>query len=136
MKRMIALAAVWLGVGGAAPPPPTDMALWRLDCGTVFVSDLDVFSDTYAYSGKTKTLTDSCYLIRHGGQYLLWDTGFPKELVGRSETDGPFTASMKASLADQLARIGIRPDQVTYVGISHPTTTIPASSPNSPTPPC
>ncbi|MEA3032051.1 MAG: N-acyl homoserine lactone hydrolase, partial [Sphingomonadales bacterium] len=119
MKRMIALAAVWLGLGAAAPPPPADLALWRLDCGSVFVGDLDVFSDTYAYKGRTKTLTDSCYLVRHRGQYLLWDTGFPKELVGKSEADGPFTASMKASLVDQLARIGVRPDQVTFVGISH-----------------
>jgi glyoxylase-like metal-dependent hydrolase (beta-lactamase superfamily II) len=120
MKRIIALAAVWLGLGAAAPPaPPADMALWRLDCGSVLVGDLNVFSDTYAYTGRTKTLTDSCYLVRHGGQYLLWDTGFPKELVGKSETDGAFTASMKVSLVDQLARIGVRPDQVTYVGISH-----------------
>src|SRR4051794_32470185 len=112
MKRLIALAAAWLGLGAVAPPPapPADMALWRLDCGTVIVSDLDVFSDTYAYRGRGKTLTDSCYLIRHGGQYLLWDTGFPKELVGHSQTDGPFTASLMAPLAAQLARIGVRPD--------------------------
>src|SRR4051794_4855670 len=113
MKRVIALAAAVLGIGAASPPavpPPAGMALWRLDCGTVFVSDLDVFSDTYAYKGRTKTLTDSCYLVRHGGQYLLWDTGFPKELVGKSETDGPFTASLMAPLAAQLARIGVRPD--------------------------
>src|SRR3954471_11142494 len=123
MKSLIAPLA-WLLLAGAAGPPPApqqpgDMALWRLDCGTVVVSDLNTFSDTYAYTGRTKTLTDSCYLIRHGGQYLLWDTGFPAELAGRSETDGPFTASMKTTLPAQLARIGVRPEQVSYVGISH-----------------
>ena len=114
MKSLIAaLPVAWALLAGAAPPPPpADMALWRLDCGSVVVSDLNTFSDTYAYTGRTKTLTDSCYLIRHGGQYLLWDTGFPAELAGRSETDGPFTASMKSTLPAQLARIGVSPEQV------------------------
>jgi N-acyl homoserine lactone hydrolase len=122
MKSLIAaLPLAWALLAAAAPPPPppADMALWRLDCGSVVVSDLNTFSDTYAYTGRTKTLTDSCYLIRHSGQYLLWDTGFPAELAGRSETDGPFTASMTTTLPAQLARIGVRPDQVTHVGISH-----------------
>jgi N-acyl homoserine lactone hydrolase len=124
MTRWLTRAAAALFAAPAmafAPPPaaPADMALWRLDCGSVVVGDLDVFSDTYAYAGKTKTLTDSCYLVRHGGQYLLWDTGLPGALVGKSESDGPFTASVKERIVDQLARIGVRPEQVTYVGISH-----------------
>jgi glyoxylase-like metal-dependent hydrolase (beta-lactamase superfamily II) len=121
MKTWLKLAAVaLLGAPALArAAPPADMALWRLDCGSVLVTDLDVFSDTFAYVGQKKRLTDSCYLIRHGGQYLLWDTGFPAGLAGRSETDGPFTASLATTLADQLSRIGLRPEQLTYVGISH-----------------
>jgi 3-oxoacid CoA-transferase subunit B len=69
-------------------------------------------------------ITDLCVFHRvdHMSPFRLIELApdvFPKELVGKSETDGPFTASMKSSLVDQLARIGIRPDQVTYVGISH-----------------
>ncbi|MBV9931078.1 MAG: N-acyl homoserine lactonase family protein [Alphaproteobacteria bacterium] len=119
LKLKIALAALAAAPAATAAAPPADMALWRLDCGSVLVTDLDVFSDSFAYVGQKKTLTDSCYLIRHGGQYLLWDTGFPVELAGRSEVDGPFTASLGATLAAQLARIGVRPEQVTYVGVSH-----------------
>jgi N-acyl homoserine lactone hydrolase len=122
MKRFLAaLPLAWAALSAAAPPhaAPADMALWRLDCGSVVVSDLDTFSDTYAYVGRAKTLTDSCYLIRHGGQYLLWDAGFPAELAGKGESDGPFTASMATTIAAQLARIGVRPEHVTYVGISH-----------------
>jgi glyoxylase-like metal-dependent hydrolase (beta-lactamase superfamily II) len=123
MKTWLRLAAAALlaapaaAVAAAAAPP--EMALWRLDCGSVLVTDLDVFSDTYAYAGRKKTLTDSCYLIRHGSQYLLWDTGFPAELAGRSEAEGPFTASLGATIVQQLARIGVRPSEVTHVGISH-----------------
>ena len=123
MRNWVKLAAAALlaapAMAAAAPAAPAHMALWRLDCGSVAVSDLDVFSDTYAYAGKTKTLTDSCYLIRHGGQYLLWDTGLPGALAGKSETDGPFIASVRERIVDQLARIGVKAEQVTYVGISH-----------------
>ena len=115
VPALIAFASAASAPAGRAPA----LEMWRLDCGSVLVTDLDVFSDTYAYAGQKKTLTDSCYLIRHGGEYLLWDTGFPAELAGRSEADGPFTASLGATLVTQLARIGVRPEQITYVGISH-----------------
>ena len=35
------------------------------------------FSDTYSYSGLKVQLTFSCYLIRHGDDYMIWDTGNP-----------------------------------------------------------
>jgi glyoxylase-like metal-dependent hydrolase (beta-lactamase superfamily II) len=105
----------------AAPvsAPAAQLQLWRLDCGTIQVSTLDVFSDTYAYVGQKKTLTDSCYLIRHGENYLLWDTGLPGELVGKSTTSGAFTTSVKTKIVDQLRQIGVSPERVNFVGISH-----------------
>lgn len=59
------------------PAPGPDVELWRLDCGTIEVPDIDGFSDSFAYHGQSKTLTNSCYLIRHGRDYMLWDTGLP-----------------------------------------------------------
>jgi N-acyl homoserine lactone hydrolase len=102
----------------AAPPAPA-IEMWRLDCGSAMVNDLDIFSDTYAYVGRTKRITDSCYLIRHGENYLLWDTGLPAALVGQTVNSGPFTLSLSIRIVDQLARIGVKPEQVTLVGISH-----------------
>jgi glyoxylase-like metal-dependent hydrolase (beta-lactamase superfamily II) len=120
-KRLLFLAAAFAALTGFQAPPPAraEMQLWRLDCGSIAVANLDLFSDTYAYVGRQKTLTDSCYLIRHGGEYLLWDTGYPAELAGRSDTEGPFTASLAVTIADQLARIGVRPEQIAFVGLSH-----------------
>ena len=47
------------------------------------VDDLNDVSDTYAYTGHSKRLTVSCYLIKHGDDYVLWDTGLPKsDLAG------------------------------------------------------
>lgn len=117
----LAVSAFALTAMQAPPPAPSspDFAMWRLDCGTIRVGDLDVFSDTYLYRGKTKTLTDSCYLIKHGAQYMLWDTGLPAALLGKPATQGAFTQSLTTRIVDQMARIGVRPEQVQFVGISH-----------------
>lgn len=122
MKRFFAAAlALGLSLPVAAQPakPTARVQLWRLDCGSIQVSDFDVFSDTYLYEGKRKSLTSSCYLVRHGDQYLLWDSGVDGALVGKPSSPGVFTISLKERIVDQLARIGVKPAQVNFVGISH-----------------
>jgi len=124
MKALIiaATAAAMLAGAALAQPAkgPAKLSLTRLDCGSIEVSDFDVFSDTYLYEGKPKVLTASCYLVRHGDKYLLWDTGVDGALAGKpAASEWVFTISLKARLVDQLARIGVRPADITYVGISH-----------------
>lgn len=95
----------------AAPARAADVTLARLDCGNAQAPvSVAAFSDTYAYPDMKLQLTFSCYLIRHGDQYLLWDTGQPN--------DGSPMAP-KASLVDQLAKEGITPSDIDFVGISH-----------------
>lgn len=110
------VAAFAAGAQSAAPR----ISITRLDCGTVQVNDLDAFSDTHAYVGQSKTLTDSCYLVRHGEDLMLWDTGLPAALKGKpvSATE-PMSATVRATVAEQLARLGVRPEQVGRIGISH-----------------
>ena len=97
-----------------------DVKLWRLDCGTIKVNNLDLFSDTFAYVGQKRTLTDSCYLIAHGADYLLWDTGLPAGLKGAPFDDkAPLSPTLTQTLAEQLAAIGVKPEQIALVGISH-----------------
>lgn len=121
IKRFVlALAALSLATGATAASADTGLKLWRLDCGTVENSDLDMFADDYALEGKRKTITDSCYLIRHGDSYMLWDAGLGLELLGRNVEMVPGVhVSLKRSLVDQLGEIGVRPDQITFLGISH-----------------
>ena len=97
----------------------SDVELWRLDCGKIEISDLDYFSDNFSYSGVRYSLTDSCYLIRHGEQYLLWETGMPREIKGSPLTEGGDTSSLDTLIIDQLRQIGVDPAAVTYIGISH-----------------
>ncbi|MCJ9673090.1 MULTISPECIES: N-acyl homoserine lactonase family protein [unclassified Neorhizobium] len=97
-----------------------DLELWRLDCGSIVVKDLSSFSDTFAYKGESRTLTDSCYVIRHGADYLLWDTGLPAALIGKApDLTQPLAPSLSVDIPTQLAKIGIKPDQIGIVGISH-----------------
>ena len=123
MKALILATAVSLaGSAGAQPAkaPPAPISLARLDCGSIKVSDFDVFSDSYLYVGKPKQLTASCYLVRHGDQYMLWDTGVDRALKGKpAETDWVFTISLKERVVDQLARLNLKPANVNFVGISH-----------------
>lgn len=97
-----------------------ELELWRLDCGGIAVRDLNMFSDTMSYTGQSKQLTDSCYLIRHGQEYLLWDAGLPISAMEPAENaEAPASPKLETRLTDQLARIDITPDQIGLLGISH-----------------
>lgn len=89
-------------------PAPADVELWRLDCGAIKGADFSWFSDTRRYDGQKRDLVVSCYLIRHGTDYLLWDAGLSEKGIGDRPT-----------VVAQLAQIGVKPEQVNYVGISH-----------------
>ena len=81
------------------------MEMWRLDCGEVHFTDFNAFfSDASEYPAGPKRLVASCYLIRHGTDYMLWDTGLPAALVGNPNSNAAMTASLRASIVDQLAR--------------------------------
>ncbi len=95
----------------AAAPTGPEVTLTRIDCGTPVLNDVGArFTDTYAYDGVKVLFTFSCYLIKHGNDYLLWDTG-------HAMTAG--APAPKRTIVDQLAQINIKPEQIKFVGISH-----------------
>ncbi|CAN7163307.1 N-acyl homoserine lactonase family protein [Rhizobium sp. LjRoot254] len=113
------LAGAVLMMSGAAANA-ADVELWRLDCGEIAVGDLALFSDTYNYSGEKRTLTDSCYLIRHDKDYMLWDAGLPAALIGaKVDKSAALAPTLAEDLPTQLARIGIKLEQISRLGISH-----------------
>ncbi len=119
MKSVIVAGCI-SGWGAGALAQPADVELWRLDCGKIEVSDKSLFSDAFHFRGEALSLTDSCYLIRHGADYVLWDTGLSTDFLGAPESsDQPFTLSLAVSLADQLAEIGLAPEDISRLGISH-----------------
>jgi N-acyl homoserine lactone hydrolase len=103
----------------AAAPAPS-VRMWRLDCGTIQVNDLDLFSDVYAYTGQSKRLTASCYLIQHGDVYMLWDAGLPESDLGLPlKGSEPMEETLSRTIKDQLAQIKVSPESISILGISH-----------------
>ena len=91
-----------------------------LDCGTIKVSDLDIFSTAGDYAGQSDTFTDTCLLVHHPKGMLLWDLGLPSMLAGNGETtQGVFTVSMERTLTDQLADHDLTPADIDFVSVSH-----------------
>jgi glyoxylase-like metal-dependent hydrolase (beta-lactamase superfamily II) len=118
MQRILTLllagaSAYTLAGLGTPARAAADMSLTRLaDCGTqqAPVAVNERFSDTFAYGDLRIQFVFSCYLIKHGDQYLLWDTGHAMTAPN---------VAPKVSIVDQLAKIEVKPEQIAYVGISH-----------------
>jgi glyoxylase-like metal-dependent hydrolase (beta-lactamase superfamily II) len=110
---MILAAGAGLLAGLAAPAQAaSEVSLARFDCGTPQAPTPvnQRFSDTYAYGELTVQFVFSCYLVKHGDDYMLWDTGHAMTAPN---------VAPKVSLVDYLAKIDVKPDQIKYVGISH-----------------
>jgi N-acyl homoserine lactone hydrolase len=109
------LASACIGTASAAAQSAPELSLTRFDCGkTTTVADVSRFSDVAAFKGLSIQLTFSCYLIKHGGDYLVWDTGNPPATGG-----APAPTAPSSSLVEQLAQLHLKPEQIIFVGISH-----------------
>ena len=114
------LMAASIGPAVAQAPTKPPMQLWRLDCGDFVMKRFGVwFSDTFQYPPGARPLVGSCYLIRHGSDYMLWDTGMSEELIAKPEENADQRVSLKRSILDQLKQIGVAPERIGTIGISH-----------------
>ena len=108
---------IWLAMAAAqvpappAPATPTTISLWRLDCGHITETPPAATPSPW----RREALPVGCYLVRHGSRYLLWDAGLSARLVGNPQP----TMRLDRTIADQLAQIGVRPDQIEFLGLSH-----------------
>jgi glyoxylase-like metal-dependent hydrolase (beta-lactamase superfamily II) len=104
---------IWLALCASAlfslTAAAQEVTLTRLDCGSGS-NDPRRFSDTYAYTETTKAFTFSCYVIRHGSEVMVWDTGY---------LPGSAPSATNQPLADLLQQINVKAEDVKYVGISH-----------------
>ena len=88
-----------------------EVSLTRFECGTTAPpADVGRFSDIFGHRGLMLQLTYSCYLIQHGNEFMVWDTG-------HSPSAGALAP--KLTLVEQLAQLQLKPEQIKFVGISH-----------------
>ncbi|NBS24004.1 MAG: N-acyl homoserine lactonase family protein [Altererythrobacter sp.] len=119
MKYIIAAFASLACASPLMAEDKADMELWRIDCGTIEISDTAPFSDAHLYDGEERSMVVSCYLIRNGDQYFLWDAGLPGALKGANLTQGVFTLNVTSTISEQLADLGLSNDEIDLLGISH-----------------
>jgi glyoxylase-like metal-dependent hydrolase (beta-lactamase superfamily II) len=118
-----ALAGSAVPAKAQSPQPlarPAELSLWRLDCGEFLIKQYGAFfSDTFQYPAGPKNIVGSCYLIRHGNRYMLWDTGLTDALVGNPLENAAQRLTLRRSIVDQLRQLNVRPEQIELIGISH-----------------
>jgi N-acyl homoserine lactone hydrolase len=96
--------------------------LFRLDCGRSLANDESVWTPGQNV-GVSIEFSSTCWLIRHGTEWLLWDTGVPEAAFsdprGWSTLPKLIVYHLDRTLTDQLAQIGLKRDDIARVAISH-----------------
>src|SRR5262245_56778570 len=86
--------------------------LFRLDCGHSLANDEAVWTAGQGVGGSIE-FSSTCWLIKHGSDWLLWDTGVPEAALndpqGWSTLPKLIIYHLDKSLTDQLAEIGLKP---------------------------
>jgi N-acyl homoserine lactone hydrolase len=76
-----------------------------------------------AKSGRSIEFSSTCWLIKHGSEWLLWDAGVPEAALndprGWSTLPKLIVYHLDKTLTDQLAEIGLKPRDIARVAISH-----------------
>lgn len=101
-------------------PKTPEIELYVFTVGDILVKDISLFNPGVD-EGQSKRFTNTAYLIRHPKGDLMWDTGLPDGL--NQNPDGAdsqaFLMKMPITLSSQLQSIGISPEEIEYLGISH-----------------
>jgi glyoxylase-like metal-dependent hydrolase (beta-lactamase superfamily II) len=101
-----------------------DVRLYVFDCGTLELADVSAFGVDNDET-PVRTLFVPCYLLEHrsdaGVRRLLFDAGLPANLAGQGPvTPEPgMTLRYDRALTDQLADLGVAPEDVDYLALSH-----------------
>ncbi len=123
IKLITVITAALLTIGGCAEKAENNggIRLYALDCGTFNFADLSSFSREGVFDGQSGVLANPCFLIRHPKGDLLWDTGFEDTLADMPDGAGDSNINMKLKtrLADQLARLDLKPSDIDYLSMSH-----------------
>lgn len=97
--------------------------LYILNCGEGLVGDISRWSPGVNV-GQSMPFVTNCYLIKHGDDWMVWDTGLSDSVADMA--DGQRPADPRAihwrlpqKLSTQLQQLGVEPSKVKFVAVSH-----------------
>jgi N-acyl homoserine lactone hydrolase len=120
---LLLAALAWLGGCGqmAAQSPGGVQRLYVFYCGEAQIPDISPWSPGLNI-GQPAVFSDNCYLIQHGKDWMLWDSGFADALADTPEGvvgNRGMRMLRSKTLAAQLAEIGVAPAQINHLAFSH-----------------
>jgi N-acyl homoserine lactone hydrolase len=96
--------------------------LYRLDCGHSLANDESVWTPGENV-GRSIEFSSTCWLMKRGSEWVLWDTGVPESAIndpnGWSTLPKLIVYHLDKTITGQLAQIGLKTSDVTYVAVSH-----------------
>ena len=122
----LSVGGVPAAAGASKLPDPTKAAfaekLYRLDCGHSLANDESVWTPGENV-GQSIEFSSTCWLIKRGSEWVLWDTGVPQATLndpnGWSTLPKLIVYHLDKTITGQLAEIGLKADDITYVALSH-----------------
>lgn len=125
IKLALAIAALALpGASALAQSEKTGVEkLYVLNCGEGTAGDISRWTPGLN-EGKAMDFVDSCYLIKHAKGWFLWDTGIADSVAAMPNGLAPadpkaVTWRRPKTLAAQLEQLGLKPDDVKAMAVSH-----------------
>jgi glyoxylase-like metal-dependent hydrolase (beta-lactamase superfamily II) len=120
---LAAVVTVGLSLAPAlGAPTPKKLRLYILDCGTISAMDPTLFGLKPEEVGREAGFVSPCYLIVHPKGTLIWEVGqVPDQDIPDDGTEVVQQKYLKAThrLTTQLAALGYRPRDITFLAMSH-----------------
>lgn len=107
--------------GMATLPVVASPRLYVLDCGTLIYNQPESFGLSREEVASSN-MSVSCFLVIHPKGILLFDAGLSDTIVGQpfyQNIIGGYGQLKLKTLRGQLADIGVTPEKITYLALSH-----------------
>ncbi len=105
-----------------AGTPATVQRMYVFNCGESVTTDISRWSPGVNV-GQSWEFGNNCYLIKHAKGWMLWDSGFSDAVAampdGLVAAGGALRAKMPRTLVSQLAEVGVKTTDVSYIAFSH-----------------
>ena len=122
----LSIGGAWAALAESKLPDPATAGfaekLYRVDCGHSLANDESVWTPGENV-GKSIEFSSTCWLIKRGDKWALWDTGVPQSTLndpkGWSTLPKLIVYHLDKTITSQLADVGLKISDINYVVLSH-----------------